>query len=460
MSFRRRFVVAVSAMTMVTLGGAFAAVSMAVNRAQERQLDDALRAEAKEEAREASALGGHELAISDRPGPAANDVGPLTKYGAIYAVDGRVLAATPTFHGSPPPLASLRREPGRCFDLWFGGEHLRGMLVPIPGHPETRLLLAAPRTDLDGDEAFLARAMLVVFALAVGWTVLVTSWIVRRLTREHQAIAQVARRVAAGDLSARVATPTADPEIAQLARDVDDMIERLGVLVTSQQRFIAHAAHELRSPLTTLYGELSLALRKERDGASYRRTIEEALDSSRRLKLLAEDLLTLARLGTAADEPDERFGVLARIDAAVEMVRLEASERGVRMEVGGEDASVTGRSRDVERMVRNVLENAILHSPAGGRVEIRTNVGDTVEIAVSDEGPGVPEAERERIFEPFYRGARERADDARGAGLGLVIAREIARAHGGDVLLDEAARGARFVLRLPITAVPPPTPQP
>ena len=99
MSFQRRFVSAVSVMTMATLGGALMAISIAVNASQQRQLDEALRAEATEEAREASALGGDELAISDRPGPAANDVGPLTKYGAIFGPEGRVLAATPTFHG-------------------------------------------------------------------------------------------------------------------------------------------------------------------------------------------------------------------------------------------------------------------------------------------------------------------------------------------------------------------------
>ncbi|MBK9263661.1 MAG: hypothetical protein IPM54_28140 [Polyangiaceae bacterium] len=154
MSFRRRFVGAVSVMTVATLGGALMAISIAVNAFQQQQLDEALRAEAAEEAREASALGGDELAISDRPGPAANDVGPLTKYGAIFGENGQVLAITPTFNGSPPPLETLRARIQCVFRSWFRGEHLRGVLVPIPNHPGTRLLLAAPRTDLDGDASF------------------------------------------------------------------------------------------------------------------------------------------------------------------------------------------------------------------------------------------------------------------------------------------------------------------
>ena len=107
MSLRARYVIAISAITLVTLGGAFAVVSLSVNASQRRQLDLALAQEAREEAAEAAMLGGDELAISDRPGPAANDVGPLTKYGAIYGLAGEVLAQTPSWRGHPPRLAEL-----------------------------------------------------------------------------------------------------------------------------------------------------------------------------------------------------------------------------------------------------------------------------------------------------------------------------------------------------------------
>ncbi|MDI3286821.1 ATP-binding protein [Polyangium sp. 15x6] len=453
MSFRRRFVGAVSVMTMATLGGALMAISIAVNGSQQRQLDEALRAEAAEEAREASALGGDELAISDRPGPAANDVGPLTKYAAIFAADGHVVAATPTFNGSPPPIETLGPGSNECFDLWFRGEHLRGVLSPIPAHPGTRLLLAAPRTDLDGDASFLARAMLTVFFVAVGWSVLLATWIVRRLTREHEAITLVARRVAAGDLSARVATRTGDAEIAQLGKDINEMIERLDVLVASQHRFIAQAAHEMRSPLTTLYGELSHALRKPRDADTYRQAIEEALEAARRLKLMTDDLLALARLGADVGEPSEPVDVLDRARAAAEAVAWEARERDTRIDIRGDARLLlVGHSRNLERLLRNLIENAVRHSPTGGCVDVVVEQrGDVIEAAVSDEGPGIPEAERERVFEPFYRGVRERAGDMPGAGLGLPIARQIARAHGGDVLIDAArTKGSRVVVRLPV----------
>lgn len=451
MSFRRRLIGVVSAVTLLALGGAFAAVFVAVTRSQELQLDQALLGEAHEEAREAAAAGGERLMISDRPGPAANDVGPLTKYAAIYGPGDVVLAQTPSFGGTPPALASLGRRTERCFDLFAGGEHLRGVLTVVPGRPDHLLLLAAPRADLDGDEVFLARAMILAFILAALWTVLASSWVIRKLTAAHERIAAVARRVSAGDLEARVGQRAGDAETAQLARDIDDMIGRIAALLGAQREFIAYAAHELRSPITTLYGELSHALRRPRDADGYRQAIAEALESSRALKQLAEDLLTLARIDAEADEARERAALGALVDAAVRPLAAEARARNVRIEIVGDGGEVACRSADVARLVRNLVENAVRHAPASTAVTVGVSAtGEAAIITVADEGAGVPEEERERIFEPFYRGARARRDQPPGAGLGLAIAREIARAHGGDVTLAAAARGAQFVVRLPV----------
>jgi len=337
----------------------------------------------------------------------------------------------------------------KCFDIWAGNKHLRGVLVDVPQRAGVHLLVATSREDLDGDEAFLARAMSSVFAFAVLWATLISSWLVGRFTRGQQKIAAVARRVAAGDLSARVHAQESSPDIDQLGRDIDHMIDRLGTLVASQQRFIAHAAHELRSPLTTLYGELSHALRKDRDADSYRQTIEEALDATRKIKVLTEDLLALARLGSSGDEPSEKVLVRALAEAAAKTVAAEAHERDVQIDVKDTDAAVSGRPLDLERMLRNVLENAVRHSPPGGTVHVSAvQRGGAVVLQVSDAGMGVPEADRERIFEPFYRGAAERAADVPGAGLGLAIAREIGRMHGGDVRLVRAESGAVFEIEM------------
>ncbi len=449
MSLRARHVLATSAITLFTLGAAFAAVSVSMSASQERQLDRALLREAHEEAAEAAALGGDELAISARPGPAANDVGPLTKFAALYTDTGAVLARTPSWSDGPPALAELPAVNDTGFDLWAQGEHLRGVHVVVPAHPGVHLLLAAPRADLDGDERILARAMATVFGIAVLWTVLLTIAVVWRLTRGHRAIVAVARRVAAGDLEARIHMRRGDPEVVQLARDIDAMIDRLGLLIGLQQRFIANAAHELRSPLTTLYGELAHALRRSRAPEDYAQAIREALDAAMRLRKLTEDLLEVARVG-AGDVIHTPVDLAAVAREAISLVADEATARGVTIAWHG-DATVLGRPGDLVRLLRNLLENAVRHAPAGTTVDLRcAAAAERVHLTIRDAGPGVPADEQARIFEAFYRGPRERADGG-GTGLGLTIAREIAKAHRGDLTLrrEDPGSGACFELELP-----------
>ncbi len=450
MKLRRRLIVLVTAVTMFALGSAFFIVFQAVYRNQQHQLDVALLGEAHEEALEAASIGGQQLAIIKGPGPLANDTGPLTKYGALYDFKGHVIAATDTFGNQPPRLDDIRHELDECFDTSFRSERLRAVLVPVPAHDGVMLLLAAPRLDLERDAAFLRRAMSGVFVVAVLWAALVATWIVRKLTRGHETIAAVARRVADGDLTARVdASVMRGGDPAQLASDINQMIDRLSTLLTSQQDFIVHAAHELRSPLTLLYGELSLAARRSRDAEDYRRAIAAALEAARSLKTLAEDLLVLARIGAAPEQPLERVDVVDIVRRVVAALGSEVHERALEIRVHGACRPGKGRSRDVERVVRNIVENAIRHSPPHGIVDIRCDDdGAHVNVTVSDQGKGIGAVDRERIFQPFYRGPDD-ISDLPGFGMGLAIARKIARAFGGDVSLAPAGMaGAQFMITL------------
>lgn len=447
MTFRSKTVLTIVVLTALALGGAFAAVSEAFNRLQRTQLDASLSSVAQQEAREAPL---HHFSFSDGPGPAANDVGPLTKYGIIYDADGSVLSATPPFDQAPPSLASLRRPTGKAFDLWFRQSHLRGVLVAIPAHPGKVLFLATSRDDLDGDEMFLYRAMLVAFLVAVFWVGAVAYWMGGRLTVAHRAIAGVVERVTQGDLTARVRVQPSDPEVDRLGREINAMVARLDELLKSQQRFIAHAAHELRTPLAALYGELQQSRRKPRDAAAYEATIDTALDATRHLITLAEDLLTLAGARARAGSASARTPLGHAVADARALVAPLARERDVRIRIIGDQSShVPDRNGDAARLLRNILENAIRHSPPGGDVQVLITLqsGGVLEVRVSDDGPGVAEADRDDIFEPFFRARAAGASD--GAGLGLGIAREIARSHGGDVTLDASTNGggASFVVR-------------
>jgi two-component system heavy metal sensor histidine kinase CusS len=231
------------------------------------------------------------------------------------------------------------------------------------------------------------------------------------------------------------------------------MIERLAVLLNSQQQFIAHAAHELRSPLSTLYGELTNAVRRPRTNEEYSAAIEQALRSTRKLKDLTEDLLTLARLGAKDLEPREVLSVGAVASEVLDDLRpsIDARRIGVRLSVE-EAAVVEGRRNDLLRLFRNLIENAIRHSPDGGAIEVRARaLAGEVTIEVADDGPGVPEPDRAKIFAPFFRRSPKAGGAAPGTGLGLAIARDVARLHGGDVTLAAggAGQGAVFVVRLP-----------
>ncbi len=445
MNFRTRIVLSTTLVTAVALGGAFFAIAGQFTRLQERQLDGELVAVARSEAAEAPTLG---FSFNEGPGPPTNDVGPLTKHGVIFDDDGKPLSTTAPFDEHPLALSDLAHPVDSCFDFRHEGHHYRGVLVPIPHHPKKLVLLAALREDLDADERFLVDAMAFAFVVALVWAALIANFVVRRLTREHERIAEVAHRVTSGDLTARVATLGGDREVVQLARDVDEMIGTISALMTSQQRFLAHAAHELRSPLTKIYGELQFAVRKERDAAELRRAIHSALESTRALKSLTDDLLSLAKVSGAKEEREEaRLSTI--VENAVDLTRAQAEERGVRFELAGLDVALNGRPNDLARLFRNLVENAVAHSPSGSTVRIEgRHTDEHVEVIVADEGEGVPLEDRDRIFEPFYRSKRSKSRLVGGSGLGLGIAREVAKSHGGNVTLADSAKGAKFVVEL------------
>jgi two-component system heavy metal sensor histidine kinase CusS len=444
MSLRARFATASSAVAFVTLSGALSAVWFVYGAGQERQLDAAVMLHAEQESREAS--------YSAASGPLLHGAQDLAStLEVMYEPDGSPAAWTPSLGMARPRWQDVRRATGSPYDIWWNNEHLRAVLVQVPGGSGRLLWLAAPRTDLDEDDRDLARRMAVAVLIGMAASAALAWWIAGVLTRDHDHIAAVARAVAAGDLSARAGAGVRDQETARLARDIDEMIARLALLLETQQRFIANASHELRSPITTMLGELSFALRRERDAVSYRTSIEEALASARRLKELAEDLLALARAGSKEFEREPVL--LAEVaQAAVRSTNAAADASEVRLETSCDGAVVEGHPTDLERLIRNLLENAIRHSPRGGRVRLEALPrASDVQMVVTDEGPGVAPDLRERIFEPFFRCAAARAD-ASGAGLGLAIARSIARAHGGDLWVDgsNASGGARFVVRLPL----------
>jgi two-component system, OmpR family, sensor kinase len=321
--------------------------------------------------------------------------------------------------------------------------------VKSPAGEPHALQLAASLAEVDTTVAAFYRNG-VGMALALGAALfLLQSWQARRLSRRVHAVTGHLAALREGKLDAVPPPAEGADEIAELARVVAEATEKLRLARSAQDRLVADAAHELRTPLTLMRTSIDLALRRRRDVPELVAALEETRREVDRLARLATRLLDLATAGRGAWDraPGDLVPVVA---GAAEAIRAEAEVKGVLVQV--EAPGPVGAVFDangIRQAVDNLLANAVRFSPPGRGVLVTVAREDgVVRIAVQDEGPGIPAAERERVFEPFERGARSTG----GAGLGLAIVRENARGHGGRAYVADSTRGARVVLELPAAA--------
>jgi signal transduction histidine kinase len=285
-----------------------------------------------------------------------------------------------------------------------------------------------------------------VVALLLGLGV---AWLLAgSLSKPLRALALTARRVAGGDLDAR-AREEGSAEQREVASAFNEMTGRLARALRAQQEFVANASHQLRTPLTGLRLRLEAAGLKARDPDVARELRAAERETERLARLLAE-LLTLAR---ERERPEPVLVGLEEVtEAARERWEGPAEMSGHALEVRADEGAVVASSReDLGVIVDNLVENAIDYSPPGTTVTIECGGSDYAYLAVLDEGPGVAAAERERIFERFYRG--EAAGSTSGTGLGLSVVEALARRWGGEVSIENRPEGgARVEVRLPLSS--------
>jgi signal transduction histidine kinase len=274
----------------------------------------------------------------------------------------------------------------------------------------------------------------------VGLAVAVGSYpVVRRVTRRVEQLRRGVERWGEGDLSVRV-DESGNDEVAFLARRFNHAAERVDTLVKSHKSLLANASHELRSPLARIRMGLELM-----DPEPSPRTRDEITRNIAELDQLIDEILLASRL----DSREADVGTMESVDLTG-LAAEESARAGAELDTGSAQATVVvpGVPKLLRRAIRNLLENARRYSPGPVVTQIALEDGWAV-VRVCDRGPGVPEAERERIFEPFYRlrGASEREG---GVGLGLALVRSIAQRHHGSAHCeDNPGGGACFVLRLP-----------
>jgi signal transduction histidine kinase len=301
----------------------------------------------------------------------------------------------------------------------------------------------------------LIAASLVALAVAVALAITLSRTLTRRLGRLRRA----ALRMTEEGFEAPMPRDTGRDEVGDLARALARMQEELRRQESARRSFVATASHELRTPLTMLQGTMELLEEDLRDGGDLEDAQQQVVNARRellRLSALATELLDLSRLDAAVQlrsEPVE-LGELARAVAAE--FGLRARERDVDIEVMPPPAACWGRGDPdaVARVVRILLDNGLRYAPPGEPIRVRADAGeDDATIVVSDRGPGIPDEEREHVFERFHRGRG--AGAASGFGLGLAIGRELAERMNGTLELAPPVdgRGACFVLTLP-TASP------
>jgi signal transduction histidine kinase len=288
----------------------------------------------------------------------------------------------------------------------------------------------------------IALAIMAVASMALGWV------IAGRVLRPLHKITSAARAISASNLHERLALEGPNDELRELGDTFDGLLARLESSFQSQRQFVANASHELRTPLTVERALLEVALADpDADYESLRATCERVLASGEEQERLIEALLTLAssERGLERREPLD-LGDLAGEALLVRQAEIE--RRGLSVRATIEPAPSLGDIRLIERLVANLIDNALRHNVAGGQVEVATGVGGPVGgsvISVSNSGPVVPPEELDRLFRPFQRLAPDRAGHSNGHGLGLSIVRAIAVAHGASVTARAREEGGLAV---------------
>jgi signal transduction histidine kinase len=369
----------------------------------------------------------------------------------VIAADGRVVALSDSAPGTPMVPVS---EIGDGLHIGipehaspFGRIRFSAQTVTGPDGARYTVLVG------EGSQVVVSAVKTVVIALTIAAPIVMavsagaTYMLVARSMRSVDAIRSRVADISTSDLAERVPVPESRDEIAALAETMNEMLARIEAGHAAQQRFVGDASHELRSPLATIISALEVAV-------AHPELLDEELAAgtlipeAHRMQALVDDLLLLARA-------DERGLAIRREDVDLDDIAADEAQRLRRETSLAVNTELTptrlvGDARALSRVVRNLLENAALHAASRIDVAVASGGGDAT-VSVTDDGPGIPEADRERVFDRFVRLDPDRSRSGGGAGLGLAIVREIVAAHRGSVTVNERpGGGTRMTIQLPL----------
>lgn len=404
-------------------------------------------------------------------------------YVQILNLDGQVLAASSTLRNGKLPFSQrgsgdweLLFRRGATFrtldrEEIFPATSQRNPIKPagyrmisylVSNRPAESfiLLIAVPTAILEQSARGLRTFLLFGIPVTLVIATFLGLWLSGRALRPVNAIVEKANELSPMRLSERVPVPEADDELRSLSLTLNRLLDRLQQAFESQERFIADASHELKTPLAILRGELDLMKSRPRSAEEVTHFLDSASQELDQLSRVVDDLLLLARVDAGAGslqvEPTRLDEAVLEVVSRLELLAKKRNQR-IQLDLApssdpdGSDSSFEiSADGDLARvLVKNLIENALKFSPEGSSVEVRVAEGASeLTFSVRDHGPGIPTHLQSQIFERFYR--IPGAERAPGAGLGLAIARRIIQAHGGSLeMVSEEGRGATFLARFP-----------
>jgi heavy metal sensor kinase len=376
------------------------------------------------------------------------------RYVEVTDASGRVLAWSANLTGDVLAIPTDKLATTRQQTISFAViNKLRVAVVPLSGTRELGYAaVAEPLSVIDESlsrlrREFFAGVPLILLLASIGGY-----FLARKNLSPIALMDRQTQRITAENLSARLDVLNERDELGGLAVTINELLERLENAFKEQQRFIADASHELRTPLAVLRGETEVSLSQSRSGDEYKASLKLIKDEAERLSRIVEDLFVMAR------QPADRRAVSrpVRLDKIVEecgrAAQVLAAQKDLKLKVDpGTALSLNGDDELLQRMILNLLDNAVKYTPRGGEISVglMASNGDA-HLTVRDNGIGIPAKDQPHVFDRFYRVDKARSRALGGAGLGLSIARQIAEAHGGTVSVESSSGGSVFTVELPV----------
>lgn len=365
----------------------------------------------------------------------------------VTDANGAVVASSPSIDGEPlafpveAPQTRPALEPRTVAVRALDGAPFRVVVATSPGSPAYHVYVGHPLSEVDQSTAELATSLAAGVPLLVLFFAGLTWVFAGRALKPVENLRRQAAEISVSDLHRRLDVPGTGDELQRLGVTLNDLLDRLDRSLDRQRQFVADAAHELRSPVAAIQAQAEVA-----DHVGGATSPSPMAMESARLAHLVDDLLALARLDA---QPRHRQALLDLDEVVLREAGLVGQVAGPEIDTSGvSPVQVLGDHGHLARAVRNLMDNAGRYAASRVVVSLQAHRNEAV-LVICDDGPGIPEADRERILERFTRLDDTRTRSTGGVGLGLAIVSEVVAAHGGQLAVEDGAPGARLVVRLP-----------